>query len=297
MTLSYELIRALEVDFRVETLCRVLQVSRSGYYRYQKGETYQIGEVKKKQVQEVKKVFDDHKRRYGSRRIVSELQDLPLSVGRHRVRTLMQGAALKAIHPKGFVPKTTDCNHGKRACANLLLNEAAKFIGLPVAPNRIWVSDITYIPLVNGKFIYLGTWLDLFSRMIVGWQVDENMEESLLIRGLEKALKGRSPLPGLIAHSDRGGQYFSKKLRKLLTSYDCKQSMSRRDEVYDNSYAESFFSRFKTELMEDGAFLRVEDAKTEIFDFIEIYYNRKRRHSALGNKSPLNYETQYYLQG
>jgi putative transposase len=127
------------------------------------------------------------------------------------------------------------------------------------------------------------------------------MEEGLLIKGLTKALKSRRPMPGLIVHSDRGGQYFSKKLRKLLVSYHCQQSMSRRDEVYDNSYAESFFSRFKTELVENGAFLSLEDANTEIFDgaarrFIEIYYNRKRRHSALGNKSPLNYETQYYLQ-
>lgn len=296
MRLSYELIAALEADFKVETLCQLLQVSRSGYYRYRKGESYQASQSKKKQAGEVKRVFDEHKGRYGSRRILAELQDLHLQVGRHRVRVLMQEASLKAIQPKRFVPKTTDSSHGKRACANLLLNEQSKFIGLPTALNRIWVSDISYVPLVGGKFVYLGVWLDLFSRMIVGWQLDENMEESLLIRGLDKALKSRSPKPGLIVHSDRGGQYFSKKMRKLLEKYHCKQSMSRRDEVYDNSYAESFFSRFKTELMEDGAFLSMEDARTEIFEFIESYYNRKRRHSALGNKSPLNYEKLYYLQ-
>ncbi len=143
---------------------------------------------------------------------------------------------------------------------------------------------------------YLGVWLDLFSRMIVGWKVDENMEEGWLISGLEKALQSRRPLPGLIVHSDRGGQYFSKKMRKLLEKYHCRQSMSRQDEVYENSYGESFFSRFKTELMENGAFLSIEDAKTEIFEFIEIYYNRKRRHSAVGNISPLNHEKRYYLQ-
>ncbi len=290
------MIAVLEADFKVETLCQLLQVSRSGYYRYRKGESYQASESKKKQAKEVKRVFDEHKRRYGSRRILAELKDLRLQVGRHRVSALMQQASLKAIQPRRFVPKTTDSSHGKRACANLLLNEDSKFIGLPTAPNRIWVSDITYIPLVNGKFVYLGIWLDLFSRMIVGWQLDNNMEESLLISGLDKALKSRRPEPGLIVHSDRGGQYFSKKMRKLLEKYHCKQSMSHRGEVYDNSYAESFFSRFKTELMEEGAFLDIADGRTEIFDFIEIYYNRKRRHSALGNKCPLNYEKLYYLQ-
>jgi putative transposase len=295
LTVSYELIRLLETDFKVETLCLVLQVSRSGYYRYRKGESYQASESKQKQAEEVKRVFGEHKGRYGSRRILAELKDLPLHVGRQRVRILMQEASLKAIQPKSFVPKTTDSSHGKRACANLLLDEQKKFIGLPTAPDRIWVSDITYIPLASGRFIYLGTWLDLYSRMIVGWQVDDNMQESLLIKGLYKALKSRRPVPGLIVHSDRGGQYFSVKMRKLLGKHHCLQSMSRRDEVYDNSYAESFFSRFKAELMEDGAFVSIEDAQTEIFEFIEIYYNRKRRHSALCYKSPLEYEKAYYM--
>lgn len=290
------MIASLERDFKVESLCQVLGVSRSGYYRYRKGETYQESESKEKQAQMVKKVFSEHKRRYGTRRIVAELQEMNIDIGRKRVRTIMQEASLKAIQPKSFVPKTTDSNHGKRACVNLLLDEKGNFIGLPTGANRIWVSDITYIGLSSGKFIYLGTWLDLFSRMIVGWQVGETMQESLLIKGLENALTNRRPAAGLIVHSDRGGQYFSKKLRQLLQKHECKQSMSRRDEVYDNSYAESFFSRFKTELLEGGAFLSIEDAKTEIFEFIEIYYNRKRRHSALGNMSPLNYERQHLLK-
>jgi transposase InsO family protein len=207
----------------------------------------------------------------------------------------MREAGLKAKQPRSFVPKTTDSRHSHRACRNLLLNEQGEFISLPTTANRIWVSDITYIRLVSGEFIYLATWLDLFSsgprrEMIVGWQVDETMEESLLIKSLNKALQWRGPPPGLIVHSDRGGQYFSRKLRKLLTDWGCLQSMCRADEVYDNSYAESFFSRFKTELLDKGAFLSLADARTEIFEFIEIYYNRKRRHSALAYKSPQAYE-------
>jgi len=197
----------------------------------------------------------------------------------------MPEAGLRAKQPRSFVPKTTNSHHSHRACRNLLLNEQGKFIGLPTIANQLWVSDITYIRLVSGEFIYLGIWLDLFSPMIVGWQVDETMEESLLIKRLNKALQWRAPPPGLIIHSDPGGQYFSRKLRKLLTDAGCLQSMCRA-----NSYAESFFSRFKTQLLDKGAFLSLADARTEIFEFIEIYYNRKRRHSALGYKSPLAYE-------
>jgi transposase InsO family protein len=136
--------------------------------------------------------------------------------------------------------------------------------------------------------------MDLYSRMIVGWQVDDNMEEDLIIRALGKGLGWRKPAAGLIVHSDRGGQYVGNRFRKLLTQHHCLQSMSRADDAYDNAFAESFFSRFKTELLEGGSFLSLEDARTEIFEFIEMYYNRKRRHSALGYKSPLEFERRLY---
>lgn len=285
------MIAVLAVTYPLEVLSELLQVSRSSYYRFRKGQTYQPSSSKQAQLAAVKRVFSEHKRNYGSRRILAELQQAELmKIGRYQVRMLMRQADLTAKRPRSFVPKTTNSRHGQRACRNLLLDEQGKFIGLPTTANRIWVSDITYIRLVSGEFIYLGTWLDLFSRMIVGWQVDETMEESLLIKSLDKALQWRSPPPGLIVHSDRGGHYFSRRLRKLLTEAGCLQSMCRADKVYDNSYAESFFSRFKTELIDKGAFLSLADARTEIFEFIEIYYNRKRRHSALGYKSPLAYE-------
>jgi transposase InsO family protein len=284
------LLRELEPAFPVAALCEALGVSRAAYYRYLSGQTYQPSEHKQQQIKAVADAFWDHKRRYGSRRLVVELEELNEPMGRHRVRSLMQQQGLRAIQPKSFVPRTTDSRHGKRVCDNLLLNRP-----LPSAPNQVWVGDITYLPLVNSKWAYLATWMDLYSRMMVGWQVDSNMEEDLIINALRKGLGWRKLAPGLIVHSDRGGQYVGNRFRKLLTKHHCLQSMSRADDPYDNAFAESFFSRFKTELLEGGSFLSLEDARTEIFEFIEMYYNRKRRHSALGYKSPLEFERLYHL--
>jgi putative transposase len=145
----------------------------------------------------------------------------------------------------------------------------------------------------DGSFTYLATWLGLFSRHIVGWQVENHMEETLIIRALEKALFKRSPAAGLILHSDRGGQYVSDRLRKLIKPY--RQSMSRKIDSYDNAFAESLFSRFKAELLQGGSFLSLEDARTEIFEYIEMYYDPVRRHSALGYKSPMQFEKNFHL--
>lgn len=129
----------------------------------------------------------------------------------------------------------------------------------------------------------------------VGWRVDDHMEADLVVSALQSALQWRRPEAHLIVHSDRGGQYVAQSLKELLDLYQCRQSMSRKANCYDNAFAESFYSRFKTELLEGGAFSSIEDARTEVFDFIEMYYNRKRRHSSIGNQSPLDFETEFYL--
>ena len=177
---------------------------------------------KQRQQQLVEQVFHEHKRRYGSRRIVAELQQQGYQIGRHQVRTLMKLADLQPIQPKSFVPRTTDSTHGKGYWPNLLLDQP-----LPLAPNLVWISDITYLPLVNGEWAYLGGWLDLFSRRVVGWRVDDNMEESLVRLPLQAALSSRQPLPGLILHSDRGGQYVSTEIRKVIELWRVRPSMSR----------------------------------------------------------------------
>ncbi|MDJ1486446.1 IS3 family transposase [Cytophagaceae bacterium YF14B1] len=277
-------------EFEVERLCQVLGVSRSGFYRYLKGETYSVSQQKQEQYQQIEDLFWEHKRRYGTRRLQAELMAQGKQIGRHQIRKVLKEKELKAIQPKSFVPKTTQSKHGKRNSPNLLLEQTRA-----EKSNQIWVSDITYLPLANGGFAYLATWIDLFSRYVVGWQVGKTMEEELVIEALQNGLQTRKPAPGLIVHSDRGGQYVSKKLRVLMKKWKCNQSMSRADQVYDNAFAESFFSRFKTELVENGTFLSVEDAKTECFEYIEIYYNRIRRHSALGYKSPAEFEQLYQI--
>lgn len=203
----------------------------------------------------------------------------------------MKAAHLQAIQPKSFVPRTTDSTHGKGYWPNLLLD-----LEFPTRPNVVWVSDITYLPLANGEWAYLGAWMDLYSRRIVGWRVDDNMEDELILIPLRSALQSRLPAQGLIIHSDRGGQYISNEYKELVRLWRIKPSMSRADDPYDNAFAESFWSRLKAELLEGGLFLSVEDARTEVFAYIEGYYNRVRRHSSLGYKSPETYEQEYELK-
>ena len=239
--------------------------------------------------QAVTAAFLRHSRRYGSRRIHAELRAEGFGVGRHRVRQLMAEQGLRAIQPRSFVPRTTDSRHRLGYAENLLLE-----LDLPPAkPNEVVAGDITYLPLQAGGFAYLATWTDLFSRLVVGWEVLEHMQEALIITAFEKAWRRRVKLVGAIVHSDRGGQYASGKFRQLLQQAGCRQSMSRAGESYDNAFAESLFSRYKAELLEGGAFADVEEARMETFNYIEGYYNRIRRHSSLGYLSPEEYERQF----
>lgn len=275
----------------METLCAVLGVSRTAYYRYKRGQSYQPTAHKQAKKQLVEDVFWAHKRRYGSRRIVAELHEQGHQVGRQQVRSLMKLADLRSIQPKSFVPRTTDSRHGKGYWPNLLLDQP-----LPVSPDLVWVSDITYLPLANGEWAYLGSWMDLFSRRIVGWRIDANMEDALILVPLRAALQTRQPAAGLIVHSDRGGQYISNEVQELVSLWRIRPSMSRADDPYDNAFAESFWSRLKAELLEGGCFLSVDDARTEVFEYIEYYYNRVRKHSSLGYKSPEQVENEYHTK-
>jgi putative transposase len=269
--------------YAISDLCQALSVSRSGDYAWRNRAANED-----KLVAPVTHVFWQHSRRYGSRRIVAELQAQGYQVGRRRVRRILRQQQLRAIQPKSFVPRTTDSRHGQRMSPNLLA-------GLAVSkPRQALVSDITYLPLHSGEWAYLATWLDLYSRKIVGWQVASTMTADLVIRALKQAI-AREPLPrGLIVPSDRGGQYVDAEFRQLLHACGYEQSMSRAAESYDNAFAESLFSRYKAELLEGGAFRDVEEAQMESFHYIERYYNRVRRHSALGYVSPEEFERAYF---
>lgn len=286
------MIKELSEFYPVRHICKLLAVSKSAYYNYVNGQTYGLSEIEQALRQEVRTIFDFHKRRYGSRRIQSEMRDKGYEIGRYQVRRLMKVQDLQPIQPRSFVPKTTVSNPSLHRSANLLLS-----VCFPSAPNQIIVGDITYLPLVKTAekdWLYLAIWLDLFSRKIVGWQVDEHMEASLIIRALEQVIRNRQVNKGLIVHSDGGGQYGATAFRELIRQNEFRQSMTRKDNHYDNAFAESLFSRFKAELLDGGSFTDLKSAKLEVFEYIEGYYNTIRKHSSLGYKSPMQYEEQYW---
>ncbi len=265
--------------------CRVLGVSRSAYFTWRSAKSHQPKEQDKKMEQTIIDTFREHKRRYGSRRIALAIQAQGKKVSRYKAGKVLHKFGLKAIQPRSFVPKTTDSRHRYTISPNLLLDR-----DLPQQPNQIWVGDITYIPLAGARWAYLAVWMDLFSRKIIGWQLEEHMQEALVAGAFKKCLNTRMISDGLIVHSDRGGQYAGNNFRKLISENKMLQSMSRADNPYDNAFMESCFSRFKSELLQDGIFETVEDARTEIFEYIEMYYNTIRLHSSLGYKSPAKYE-------
>lgn len=236
----------------------------------------------------VKNCYWENRRRYGVRRIKASLNKEGVKIGKFQVRQLMRENGLEAIQPKTFVPKTTN-SKGVKASPNLL-----KEIRLEeCAPTKIIIGDITYIPLQNGSWCYLAIWQDKVTRRIIGWSLAETMTAELVISALEKAIGKGFIKAGAIVHSDRGSQYASNGFRELLQTNCFRQSMSGKGNCYDNAQAESFFSRFKTELIEGGAFEDLEQAHSEIFSYIEGYYNRIRLHSSLDYKSPIEFEAEW----
>jgi len=258
-----------------------MKVSASAYYAYARGVSYRETAWQKVCREKVRDCFYDNRRRYGSRRIAKQL-----GIGRFRVRTLMKRDNLRAIAPKRFKPQTTDSNHDARISLNLLQNG----MNTPSNKGEVIVGDITYLPVQGGKFCYLACFQDKFTRRIVGWQVSKRMTAQFVIDALNQARKRRLIKRNAIIHTDRGSQYASVDYRRLLYINGFRQSMSRKGNCYDNAQAESFFSRFKAELLENGIFESVEDAKSETFSYIEGYYNRIRLHSGIDYRSPLEYE-------
>jgi putative transposase len=270
-----------------------MKVSRTAYYRYVRGNTYNADKKYLRAKHEIRKEFLVNKKRYGSRRIKVAISENGIDISRKTVAKLMKEEGLKALQPKSFIPKTTDSKHGKRVAENLLLNKPK-----PDAPDQIWVSDITYIAIKSVKWAYLATYMDLYTRKIVGWKVDDNMRESLVREPLETALIKRKIKVGsaLIIHSDRGSQYLSDNMSKLINkTFKISQSMSRKSECYDNANAESLWSRLKTELeIPKYGYENIQELRTVLFEYIEAYYNPKRLHSSIDYKSPNKFEMLYY---
>lgn len=261
-------------------------VSRSAYYDWRKCKTYQIPESKASMEQQVKNTFQEHKSRYGARRIVHAISQTGLKISRHQATGVLRKYGLKAIQPRSFIPRTTDSRHSYAISPNLLTNRP-----WPKRINEVWVCDITYIPLKDNCWCYLAVVMDLVSRKIIGWQLSDNMKEQLVIGALLASIRKRKGLINLIIHSDRGGQYASKLYRTILRRYNIEQSMSEADNPYDNAFMESCFSRLKAELIQGRQYENIENARLDIFEYIEGYYNRKRLHSSLQYNSPENFES------
>jgi len=271
--------------FPVTALCDTLEVSRAGYYAWLEDVQTQREARDRELMPLVCDIFWQHKRRYGARRIAVELAARGHRCGVDRVAKLLKIQELEAIQPRGFQPRTTNSQHTLGYNPHLLLRSAP-----PVLLNRVWVADITYLPLKDGGFAYLASLMDLCSRRIVGWNLDDHMTEELVSEALRKAIADRQPPPGLIHHSDRGGQYASHAYRAILRRAGCQQSMSRAANCYDNAFIESCFGTIKTEL-EFAEYENSCHARTELASYL-AYYNTDRRHSALKYRSPAEFEVQ-----
>ena len=269
--------------YSIEKMCHILNVSRSGYYQWcKRGETPRLKkdrELKEK----ILAIFIKRRKRYGSPRIHDELRDMGIRCSRKRVERLMRELKIRARHKRQF-RVTTDSKHDYPIALNLL-NRQFKVN----APNRVWVADITYIRTFEG-WLYLAAVMDLYSRKIVGWSMSKTMTTDLAINALKMAIRNRRPSKGLMHHSDRGVQYASNDYQEILNKYEMICSMSRKGNCWDNAVMESFFSTLKTECIDGKIYLSRAQAKREIFEFIEIDYNRNRRHSSIGSITPENFE-------
>jgi len=262
-----------------------MEVSASGYYAWRKRLTKPPCPKRKRLADLVRNCYFENRRRYGARRLQKALGKTGTKIGRRKVRRLMTEEGLTAIRSKAFKPKTTD-SKGTNPAPNLLaeINTAEGVLG------KIIIGDITYIRLRGGKFCYLAVWQDKVTRRIIGWSLADEMTAELVIAALKKAIQKGLIRVGAIVHSDQGSQYASIAFRELLRRNGFQQSMSGKGNCYDNAQAESFFSRFKAELIEEGVFEDEEQARSEIFSYIEGYYNLRRLHSSLGYKTPLEFE-------
>lgn len=264
----------------VQQSCRVLAVSRSGYYEAQRRSAKPL--VCKTSVH-LKAAFMASHQSYGSRRLVTAMANEGIAVGRHKVRSLMRKAALKPVWKRKFV-HTTDSKHNLPIAPNVLDRQFN-----PVAPNLVYVTDITYIRTGAG-WLYLALVLDLFARKVVGWAMAPSMPAELVCDALNMAIQQRQPGPGLIVHSDRGSQYASELYQDLLAKHGFVCSMSRKGNCWDNAVAERFFLNLKMERVWQRQYANHAEAKADITDYIVGFYNCKRLNSVLGNLPPAAYE-------
>ena len=265
-------------------MCRVLDVSHSGFYAWLgRGESAHDREDSRLEAL-IRSIHDDNRFVYGAPRVHKALQRSGVVCSRKRVARIMRRIGLRSKATRRFRIQTTDSKHAHPIAPDLLRRNFSAS-----APNRAWVSDITYIGTEEG-WLYLAVIMDLFSRRIVGWSMGSTMDVSLVAAALDMAVEGRRPAPGCIFHSDRGSQYACTEFRAALKAKGFVSSMSRRGDCYDNAAAESLHHSLKTECVSMQNYKTRDEARASVFDYIEVFYNRQRIHSSIGYRSPVEFE-------
>jgi transposase InsO family protein len=275
---------ARQTGASIRKVCEVLGEARSSFYHAAAPTSSQLADRHLGDL--IEGGFRRHRQRYGYRRIGEDLADRGVVCAPARIRRIMAERGLHALQPKNFLPKTSD-GRADKPSPNLLAGRP-----LPEAPNRAWAGDITFIPTSTG-WLYLAVVIDLGSRRIVGWSLADHMRSELVVDALRQALVVR-PANEAIFHSDRGSQYGSAAFRKVLATAGLRQSMSARANPYDNAWTESFIGTLKHEMLQNGCFENASDARTELFEYIEGYYNTHRKHSSIGDLTPCQFETKFH---
>lgn len=281
--MRYQFVLDNEGQYAVRPLCRVMEVAPSGFYAWRTRPQSARESANEALVKQIESVSVMSRGRYGSPRVYQQLRAEGACCGLNRVARLMRRHGIKARRRRRF-KKTTDSRHGLPIPPNLLDRRFEVF-----ERDRRWASDITYIWTAEG-WLYLAVVMDLYNRKIVGWAMQSTLEQPLVNQALAMALASRRPAPGLLHHSDRGSQYASGEYQQLLDQQGIERSMSRKGNCWDNAPVESFFSTLKQELVDDRRYQTRYEARSEIFEYIEVWYNRRRLHSTLGYLSPDEFE-------
>lgn len=270
----------------IRQICHVLELPRSSFYHAAEATPAALEDRRLAPL--IEEIFKRNRRRYGYRRIDQELKDHDIVCAPARLRRLMRQRGLRAIQPKNYLPKTSD-GRADRPSTNLLAQQP-----MPTKPNEAWAGDITFIP-TSSRWLYLAVVIDLGSRRIIGWSLDTHMRSELVVSALQQALESRPQTRSqhTLFHSDRGSQYGSSAFRTILAGAGMRQSMSARANPYDNAWTESFMGTLKREMLQGGCFEDATDAKLELFEYIDGYYNNQRKHSAIGYLTPNQFEAQH----
>jgi putative transposase len=283
--MRFAFIHAEKAYFPVAALCRVLEVTRQGYYAYAEREPGPRAASEAELEVRLRAVFEESRGTYGSPRVRAQLQRDGVPASKRRVERLMRGLGLVARRPRRFV-STTLADGTHRIEPNLLRRDFSAS-----RPNERWVTDITYVQTDEG-WAYLAVILDLCSRAVVGWSLDATAPTALALRALDMAVKRRRPPAGLLHHSDRGCQYTSSEYRAGLAAHGMEVSMSRKGNCWDNAVAESFFATLKAELVHSRRWTTRNELRSAVFEYVESFYNRRRLHSSLGYRTPAEIEQQ-----